>query len=350
MKRSVIFICFLIFQASLFARTVITTENNPYITEDDVIEAFIEELNKPRWAYVLYDYEIYNTQEKQALPWSVEISDCSYFDDYNEVKGEQVILNISNGYFVVKTFGGETTESTIANGIQKAIDVNDIDSYEKYYDEIIFALKQFALKSYKWEKVYDKDSVKYEKISKLCFIDWDLWTGFITTDYILSLWGETYYYAENQYDLSFASNIDFLDFLGEDFNNNFMARISRLCNKTLYSVTGAYDFSKNNLPEEYSKVLHQIICRDVYDIETEKRYVYLELRILNKNNDWSNFNENTDLNNFLESKYLELEYPIFFEDPFGEDLIKEICDLLGDEVYCENYFNDYNLSLEESLK
>lgn len=326
-------LCFCMFTASISARTVISNYENPEITTNDILESFVEELNKPRYAYALYDYDVYKTKGNQDNCWSVEVSDCTYEENRNTVYGEQVTLYTSNGYFTLKTFGGETQESTIANGVKKAVNLNDEDKYEDFYYDMIYDLREFAFQSYKWQKKYDKNTLKGKDISEIFFINYMWLFKFFRSEFILE--DDYFYYKISSEDLP-----DITNFKSYEISSSFINGIMEMSNFEYPMVRSVLSIEYDDpAPESYSKKLGRINYNKIYNTD-QKEYNCIILEIV----------ENTEDSKLIETKTIEADEIIYKDNKIKKENIDYIASHLDEDVYYQGIFDKYNKELEENEK
>lgn len=319
--------CFLLLSISLSARTVITNYENPEITAEDIIECFVEELNKPRYAYGIYDYDVYKTKDNQNNVWSVEVSDCSYEKGQDTIWGEQVTLFVSNGYFSLKTFGGETQLSTIANGVVKAADLNDEDECNDFYYDLIYDLQDFAEKSHKWLKKYKSDQSKSMDISELYYINYHDFFGFVYTPFI-----EKYgsFYDKLSYE---DINIDLTKAKAADISDRFILKFMDMTNYSYPIGTCLLNIEfEEDYPNKYDKVLSDFYYLKIFNTD-KKEYCYLSLTVSSKTT------EEQIIKIPLNKSYSE-------DELINDEIINLVATELGEDVYYQGLFEQYEKEMK----
>lgn len=141
---------------SLFAqnKTIAAATNQTGLKPSDMVEIFVEEINRDKYRYQIADYKVYTEPEKQNYAWSVVIGDEGY--DYNNGRSHvcerSVYLSMKNGYVCFKTFGGPTTSN-----MKDCIDANSDGSNKKIRDSLYYAIDSFTDESLTWLKRYNKN-------------------------------------------------------------------------------------------------------------------------------------------------------------------------------------------------
>ena len=72
------FLFILTVATSVFAEEVIATTYQTNLKPQDMVEIFVEEINRDKYAYQIADYKVYTESEKQNYAWQVVIGDMGY--------------------------------------------------------------------------------------------------------------------------------------------------------------------------------------------------------------------------------------------------------------------------------
>lgn len=139
--------------ASVFAKRTVATTYQTNLKPQDMVEIFVEELNKDKYRYLIADYEVYTEPEKQNYAWAVKIDTEGYNcnNGLTQVCERSVYLFMKNGYVRLSTFGGPTQI-----GFKKCIDSNSEGGFGKIIDSLYGAIESFTDKSLTWLKRYNE--------------------------------------------------------------------------------------------------------------------------------------------------------------------------------------------------
>ncbi|MDY4146121.1 MAG: hypothetical protein SOY54_07880 [Bacilli bacterium] len=135
---------------NIFAIETVATTYQTNLKPSDMVEIFVEELNKDSYAYQVADYKVYTTQNEQNYAWSVKIDTEGYRNGNTKTLERSIYLYMKNGYVCLKTFGGPT----ITNH-KHCIDANE--EISKIHDALYDAIYSYTKESKKWLKRYDKN-------------------------------------------------------------------------------------------------------------------------------------------------------------------------------------------------
>lgn len=178
-KLFIILLSILTLSSAVFALDTVATTYQTNLKPSDMVEIFVEELNKDKYQYQIADYKVYTEPEKQNYAWAVKIDNEGY--DYNNgrthVCERSVFLFMKNGYICFKTFGGSTT-----SGMKDCIDANSEGGRDKIRDSLYAAIESFTDESLTWLKRYNKNYSEDElealtmlnSIEKLFFSTYDI--------------------------------------------------------------------------------------------------------------------------------------------------------------------------------
>lgn len=101
----------------------IATTYNTSLSYMDIMEIFIEEINKPHYAHILWHYDVFTKENEQNYAWAVYINTDGYSGKNGKVKERSVYLHTNNGKIYFNTFS-ESTEWTIM-GIREISENHD---------------------------------------------------------------------------------------------------------------------------------------------------------------------------------------------------------------------------------
>lgn len=142
--------------SAIFAMENIATTYQTNLKPQDMVEIFMEELNRPLYIHTIADYKVYTQPDKQSCVWSVEIDYEGYYnDDLEYVPEKSIYLFMTNGYVCLKSFG----KPTIAN-LKESININEDEAAAvgSLYDSAYYFIKE----SEKWIKRYNKNYLEDE--------------------------------------------------------------------------------------------------------------------------------------------------------------------------------------------
>lgn len=142
----------LILSSAVFALDTVATTYQTNLKPQDMVEIFVEELNKDKYRYQIADYKVYTEPEKQNYAWTVNIDNDGYTEGRTKVYERSIYLFMKNGYVCFKTFGGPTT-----SGMKDCIDGNSEGGRDKIRDSLYDAIEFFTDKSLTWLKRYNKN-------------------------------------------------------------------------------------------------------------------------------------------------------------------------------------------------
>ena len=139
--------------ASVFAKRTVATTYQTNLKPSDMVEIFVEELNKDTYRYQIADYEVYTEPEKQNYAWAVKIDTEGYncSNGLTQVYERSVYLFMKNGCVRLSTFGGPTQI-----GFKKCIDGNSEGGRDKIKESLYDAIESFTDESLTWLKRYNK--------------------------------------------------------------------------------------------------------------------------------------------------------------------------------------------------
>ena len=168
MKKIFCFILFTLFSFSIFAEwKKIATTYGTNLSYNDIVEIFIEEINKPHYENVLWYYQVFTDEKEQNYAWSVKICTDGYKYDNDEKHADErsLILCTNNGCIEFHSFS-ISTRRTI-NGITESSNTNQNMQirqmsrvFGNYLDESNRWLKRYGYK-------YNSDQLKaFDKFFK----------------------------------------------------------------------------------------------------------------------------------------------------------------------------------------
>lgn len=165
--------------ASVFALDTVATTYQTSFEPQDMVEIFVEELNKDKYAYQIADYKVYTQSEKQNYAWAVKIDNDGYTEGRTKVYERSVYLFMNNGYVCFKTFGGPTT-----SGMKDCIDSNSEGGRDKIRDSLYAAIESFTDESLTWLKRYNK-SYNEDELEALVMLNsiYKLFTSYDISEY-----------------------------------------------------------------------------------------------------------------------------------------------------------------------
>ena len=145
----------------------------PNVSKTDLVEIFLEELDKENYAYGVVDYEAITDLKGD---WKIDIVDNGYTYENGSLIGNpktkvyerSVYLRIKNGYIAFRFFSEPTT---IRNGLKSTIDFNNSSS-AKINLMVTDCYKRFLQESFRWMKRNNLQNFSSEEITAL-----DLLTG-----------------------------------------------------------------------------------------------------------------------------------------------------------------------------
>ena len=143
----------LILSSAVFAeKKIVATTQGTNLKPQDMVEVFVEELNKDKYQYQIADYKVCTEPENQNIPWTVAIGNEGY--DCNNgrthVREKSIYLFMKNGYVCFKTFGGPTTSN-----MKDCIDANNED-FSKIRDSVYNSIDSYIRESKTWLRRYNK--------------------------------------------------------------------------------------------------------------------------------------------------------------------------------------------------
>lgn len=157
MKKILIaFLFILTISTTVFALDTVATTYQTNLKPQDMVEIFMEELNRPLYIHTIADYKVYTQPDKQSCVWSVEIDYEGYYnDDLEYVPEKSIYLFMTNGYVCLKSFG----KPTISN-LKESININEdvVAAVGSLYDSAYYFIKE----SEKWIKRYNKNYLEDE--------------------------------------------------------------------------------------------------------------------------------------------------------------------------------------------
>lgn len=153
MKRKLFIILSLaILVGEVFALDIVATTYQTTLKPSDMVEIFVEELNKDKYQYQIADYKVYTEPEEQNYAWAVKIDNDGYTEGRTKVYERSIYLFMKNGYVCFKTFGGPTK-----SGFKTCIDANNEGGLGKIRDSLYYAIDSFTDESITWLKRYNKN-------------------------------------------------------------------------------------------------------------------------------------------------------------------------------------------------
>lgn len=146
--------CLTLSSAVFAEKKTVATTYQTNLKPQDMVEIFVEEINRDKYAYQIADYKVYTESEKQNYAWVVAIGDEGYDCDNGRthVRERSIYLFMKNGYVCFKTFGGPTTSN-----MKDCIDVNSEGGRDKIRDSLYDAIDSFTDESITWLKRYNKN-------------------------------------------------------------------------------------------------------------------------------------------------------------------------------------------------
>lgn len=142
----------LILSSAVFALDTVATTQGTNLKPQDMVEIFVEELNKDKYRYQIADYKVYTEPEKQNYAWFVAIEDEGYIENRTKTYERSIYLSMKNGYVRFSTFGGPTRA-----GFKTCIDGNSEGGRDKIRDSLYDAIEFFTDESLTWLKRYNKN-------------------------------------------------------------------------------------------------------------------------------------------------------------------------------------------------
>lgn len=149
-KILTILLSILILSSAVFALDTVATTYQTTLKPSDMVEIFVEELNKDKYQYQIADYKVYTEPEKQNYAWAVKIDNDGYIEGRTKVYERSIYLFMKNGYVCFKTFGGPTQ-----SGFKTCIDANNED-FSKIRDSVYDSIDSYIRESKTWLKRYNK--------------------------------------------------------------------------------------------------------------------------------------------------------------------------------------------------
>lgn len=136
--------------SAVFALDTVATTYQTNLKPQDMVEIFVEELNKGKYQYQIADYKVYTEPEKQNYAWSVNIGNEGYIENRTKTYERSIYLFMKNGYVCFKTFGGPTK-----SGFKTCIDANNED-FSKIRDSVYDSIDSYIRESKTWLRRYNK--------------------------------------------------------------------------------------------------------------------------------------------------------------------------------------------------
>ena len=153
MKKILITLLFILtVSTTVFAKEVVATTQETNLKPQDMVEIFVEEINRDKYAYQIADYKVYTESDKQNYAWAVKIDNDGYIENRTKVYERSVFLFMKNGYVCFKTFGGPTTSN-----MKDCIDCNSEGDRDKIRDSLYYAIESFTDESLTWLNRYNKN-------------------------------------------------------------------------------------------------------------------------------------------------------------------------------------------------
>ena len=154
MKKILITLLFaLTISTAAFAeKKIVATTSQTNLKPQDMVEIFVEEINRDKYAHQIADYKVYTEPEKQNYAWTVVIGNDGYIEDHTKTYERSIYLLMKNGYVCFKTFGGPTTSN-----MKDCIDCNSEGGRDKIRDSLYYAIDSFTDESLTWLKRYNKN-------------------------------------------------------------------------------------------------------------------------------------------------------------------------------------------------
>lgn len=151
-KLFIILLSILTLSSAVFALDTVATTYQTNLKPSDMVEIFVEELNKDKYQYQIADYKVYTEPEKQNYAWSVKIDNEGYIENRTKTYERSIYLSMKNGYVRFSTFGGPTQ-----SGFKTCIDANSEGGLDKIGDSLYYAIDSFTDESLTWLKRYNKN-------------------------------------------------------------------------------------------------------------------------------------------------------------------------------------------------
>ena len=154
MKKILITLLFaLTISTTVFAeKKIVATTSQTNLKPQDMVEIFVEELNKDKYQYQIADYKVYTEPESQNYAWSVKIDNEGYIENRTKTYERSIYLSMKNGYVRFSTFGGPTQ-----SGFKTCIDCDSEGGRDKIRDSLYAAIESFTDESLTWLKRYNKN-------------------------------------------------------------------------------------------------------------------------------------------------------------------------------------------------
>ena len=134
----------------VFGKTSIATTYNTELTIQDILDVFLEECNREKYLYQVWDYHVYTNETDQNYAWSVMVDTDGYHSGSTEVYERSVYLYMKNGYLAYKTFGGPTQ-----TGMKSCFNGNK--EFDKVVESCKSAVSGLLAESSTWIKRYKKE-------------------------------------------------------------------------------------------------------------------------------------------------------------------------------------------------
>ena len=150
-KILIILLSILTLSSAVFALDTVATTYQTNLKPQDMVEIFVEELNKDKYQYQIADYKVYTESEKQNYAWAVAIDNDGYTEGRTKTYESSIYLFMKNGYVCLKTFGGPTQTN-----LKSCIDGNSEGGSGKIRDSLYAAIESFTDESLTWLKRYNK--------------------------------------------------------------------------------------------------------------------------------------------------------------------------------------------------
>lgn len=168
-RKTLLIILFIFFNISTaFTKEQIATTYQTTLTPTDMVEIFLETIDHyAKYAYQIWDYEVYTKSDQQNYAWSVYISEEGYTTSRYYVKEFSVYLYLTNGFISFHTFGGPTTLKS-----KECLNAEDISNFKKIYRSCKSAIINYRVQGEKWLKRYKRSFSENEinALNKLCGI------------------------------------------------------------------------------------------------------------------------------------------------------------------------------------
>lgn len=152
-KILIVLLSILTLSSAVFALDTVATTYQTNLKPSDMVEIFVEEINKDKYLYQIADYKVYTEPEKQNYAWAVKIDTEGYncSNGLTQVYERSVYLFMKNGYVRLSTFGRPTQI-----GFKKCIDGNSEGGLGKIIDSLYGAIESFTNESLTWLKRYNE--------------------------------------------------------------------------------------------------------------------------------------------------------------------------------------------------